>query len=101
MTEFFDPDDAMLDGPDLSLPPHILPQLFELLAGGSLPDANEQQEMEAHLFTCSWCRVTLLYLLSVAESADQETGADPAPAHALLERWVELHHRLEARQKER
>lgn len=101
MTTENDAFDEMLDGPDLSLPPHILPQLFELLAGGSLPDANAQDTMTMHLYACSWCRVTLLYLLSVAEEADQQSGADPTPAHALLEQWVELHHTLEARQKER
>jgi hypothetical protein len=85
------------DEPDLSLPPHMLPQLFELLSGGWMPDEAQQQAMEAHLYICSWCRVTLLYLLSVAEEADRQTGEDGAAAHALLERWVALHHRLEER----
>ena len=86
------------ESPDLLLPPHVLPQLFELLAGGSFPDAAQQDALTLHLFACAWCRVTLLYLLSVAEEADQQSGADAAPAHALLERWVDLHHRLEERQ---
>lgn len=99
MNESPNPDET-LENPDLSLPPHVLPQLFELLAGGWMPDAREQQELEAHLLTCSWCRVTLLYLLSVAEEADRQTGADAAPAHALLEQWADLHRRLEARAAE-
>lgn len=89
------------ESPDLSLPPHVLPHLFELLAEGSFPDAAQQDSLTLHLFICSWCRVTLLYLLSVAEEADQQSGVDSAPAHALLERWVDLHRRLEAREKER
>ena len=89
------------DSPDLSLPPHMLPQLFELLAGGSLPDPDEQDALTLHLFACTYCRVTLLYLLSVAEEADRENGEDTVPAHALLERWVDLHHRLEERQADR
>lgn len=95
MNEGCGPDET-LEAPDLSLPPHVLPQLFEMFAGGSLPNAAAQQEIEAHLLTCSWCRVTLLYLLSVSEEADRRTGADPASAHALLERWADLHRRLEA-----
>lgn len=93
--------DETMEFPDLFAPPHVLPQLFEWLSGGWMPDTTQQQEMEQHLFTCSYCRTALLYLLSVAEEADRHTGEDPAPAHALLERWANLHHRLEERQKER
>jgi len=94
------PDD-LIDAPDLLVPPHLLARLFDLLSGTWYPDASEQQAMDEHLSTCSFCRVGLIILLSVSEAVDRENGEDGAAAHALLERWTQLHRKLEQREKER
>jgi len=97
MMEENGPHDELLEPPDLLVPPHLLPQVFDLLIGAWHPDADQQRQMEAHLLTCSYCRVALITLLCVAEEADRRTGA-PSPAHALLASWAALHRRLEQQQ---
>ncbi|MGB8347673.1 MAG: hypothetical protein WCD86_22510 [Ktedonobacteraceae bacterium] len=98
MMEENGPHNALGELPDLLIPPHLLPQVFDLLIGAWHPDAAQQQQMEAHLFTCSSCRIALITLLCVAEEADQQAGTPNAPAHTLRERWITLHCRLEQQQ---
>lgn len=82
--------------PDLFVPPHIVDTLFHLVAGEWQPDPAQQEQLIAHFTECSYCRTVLIVLLSAEQEYDRLNGELEAPVRDLLERFVTIHHEIEA-----
>lgn len=64
----------------LDKPPHILPQLMEVVEGDWQPTPTEQEQLLAHLVECEYCQVTLRVLVEarLAEGSPGSSSEDPA-----------------------
>ncbi|MGB8346639.1 MAG: hypothetical protein WCD86_17260 [Ktedonobacteraceae bacterium] len=88
-------------GPDLLVPPHMLPTLMELFAGDRQRALIQQEQLLAHLAACHHCRTALLFLLSVAQEVDRRNKDPEDVAHDLLVRLAALDRMIEAHRYER
>lgn len=82
--------------PNLCIPPHILDELFRLITGEWQPSPAKQQQVIAHLATCSHCRTALIVLLSAVEKQEQLDTPGKTSAHDILTSFVAIHHELAA-----
>ena len=64
----------------LDKPPHILPQLVEIVEGDWQPASTEQEQLLAHLVECEYCQVTLGVLVEarLAEGSPGDSSEDQA-----------------------
>jgi hypothetical protein len=88
-------------GPDLFVPPHILPVLMELFAGERQQAFLQQEQLLAHLATCHYCRTAVIVLLSIAQEYDRRNNDPEEPARDLLERFASINRTVEAHEYER
>ena len=86
--------------PDLLVPPHIVGKLIHLVVGDLQPDPFQQEELVAHLIACPYCRTALIVLLSAQEEYERLGNAPETPARNLLQRFVTIHHEIEAQEYE-
>lgn len=80
----------------LLTPPHIVPLLMDLLAGGTHPERLQQEHIESHLAECEACRTALIFLLCVALGADSESGLAETAARDLVARFATINDAIEA-----
>ena len=66
-------------GPDLLVPPHVLPLLMELFAGDIRQASSQQEHLLAHLATCHYCRTAVMVLLSYAQEYDHINNNSEKP----------------------
>lgn len=91
-------------GPDLLVPPHILPAVMELLAGDSPPDSLQQDHLLSHLAACHYCRTAIVFMLKVAQEYDRINNNAEEPVRDLLDQFVRISQEAEmqeAREYER
>jgi hypothetical protein len=88
-------------GPDLFVPPHVLPALMELFAGERQQAFSQQEQLLAHLATCHYCRTAVIVLLSIAQEYDRRNNDQEEPARDLLERFASINCTVEAHEYER
>jgi hypothetical protein len=86
--------------PDLQVPPHIVGKLFHLVAGEWQPDPSQQEQLIVHLTECSYCRTSLIVLLSADQEYVRLNSYHEAPARNLLTQFVKIHHKIEAQDYE-
>ena len=82
--------------PDLRVPPHVVEQLIDFVAGEKLPDPPQLEQMARHLSTCPYCRTRLIMLLSNEQKNEFLSAADQATIHDLLAKVVGIHAEIEA-----
>ena len=85
-------------GPDLFVPPHVLPVLMELIAGERQQVLSQQEQLLAHLATCHFCRTAVVVLLGLAQEYDRRNNDPEEPAHDLLVRFANISRAIEARE---
>jgi hypothetical protein len=85
-------------GPDLSVPPHVLPLLMELFVGEGQQALSQQEQLLEHLATCHYCRTALVVLLRVEQEYDRRNNNPEEPARDLLMRFVRINDEIEARE---
>jgi hypothetical protein len=85
-------------GPDLLVPPHILPLLMELFAGDRQQALAQQEQLLAHLTTCHYCRTAVIVLLSYAQEYDRRNNNPEEPTRDLLTRFADISCTIEARE---
>lgn len=85
-------------GPDLFVPPHVLPVLMELFAGERQQVLSQQEQLLAHLATCHFCRTAVVVLLGLAQEYDRRNNDPEEPAHDLLVRFANISRAIEARE---
>lgn len=83
-------------GPDLLVPPHILPVLLEILGGDSQQILAQQEQLIAHLSVCHFCRTAVVIVLKVAQEYDRRNGESESPARDLLVRFANISREIEA-----
>jgi hypothetical protein len=88
-------------GPDLFVPPHVLPILIELFAGERHQASLQQEQLFAHLAVCHYCRTAVVILLGVAQEYDRRNNDPEEPANDLLVRFANISYAIEAREYER
>ena len=73
-------EEAAIGSVMLDKPPHILPQLVEIVEGDWQPASTEQEQLLAHLVECEYCQVTLGVLVKArfAEGSPGVSSEDPA-----------------------
>jgi hypothetical protein len=85
-------------GPDLLVPPHVLPLLMELFAGDRQQALSQQKQLLAHLTTCHYCRTAVMVLLSYAQEYDRRNNNPEEPTRDLLTRFADISRAIEARE---
>src|SRR5207248_49691 len=85
-------------GPDLSVPPHVLPLLMELFLGERQPALSQQEQLLKHLATCHYCRTAIVVLLCVEQEYDRRNNDAEEPARDLIMRFVHISEEIEARE---
>ena len=85
-------------GPDLSVPPHVLPLLMELFVGERQQALSQQEQLLEHLATCHYCRTAVVVLLSAEQEYDRRNNDPEEPARELLMRFVNISREIEARE---
>jgi hypothetical protein len=85
-------------GPDLLVPPHVLPLLMELFAGDRKQALAQQEQLLAHLTTCHYCRTAVMVLLSYAQEYDRRNNNPEEPTRDLLTRFADISCTIEARE---
>jgi hypothetical protein len=85
-------------GPDLLVPPHVLPLLMELFAGDRQQALSQQEQLLAHLATCHYCRTAVMVLLSYAQEYDHRNNNPEEPTRDLLTRFADISRAIEARE---
>ncbi|MDQ2902132.1 MAG: hypothetical protein M3Y81_01085 [Chloroflexota bacterium] len=88
-------------GPDLLIPPHVVPILMELLAGERQQALSQREHLLAHLATCHYCRTAVVFLLGTAQEYDHRNNDSEGPAHDLLVSFANISSAIEAREYER
>ncbi len=85
--------------PDLLLqPPHYVGELIRFIIGEWQPDSSQQEQLAAHLTTCSSCRIALIELLLGEQEYEKRLISHlEARIENLLMRFITIHHELEAR----
>jgi hypothetical protein len=91
---------TMAVGPDLFVPPHVLPILIELFAGERQEALSQEEQLLTHLAACHYCRTAVVVLLSVAQEYDYRNNDSEKPAHDLLERFAGIGRLIEGREYE-
>ena len=86
--------------PYLLAPPHIVDKLIDLVGGDWQPDSSQQEELVVHLTDCSHCRTALIVVLSAAQEYEKLNDYPEVPIHNLLDRFVTIHHEIEAQEYE-
>lgn len=94
---------SMIDNihPDLLVSPHIVGKLIDLVGSEWQPDSIQQKQLVAHLTVCSYCRTSLIVLLSAAQECDRRNNEPEEPAQDLLLRFADISRAIEAREYER
>jgi hypothetical protein len=82
-------------GPDLSIEPHVLPLLIEMLIGDGQQAFSQQQQLHTHLATCHYCRSAVIYLLGVEKEYDHRNNDTEEHVNNLLTRFAHLHRAIE------
>jgi len=78
----------------LNQPPHILPQLIDIVTGEQQYTSAEQEQRWQHLARCMYCQAfTGIYLLEVIES-EVEPGSSKERARKLLIKLTSVMHRV-------
>lgn len=85
-------------GPDLFVPPHVLPILMELFAGDRQQALSQQEQLLSHLATCQYCLAAVEFLLSTAQEYDRRNNDPEEPARELLMRFANINREIEARE---
>lgn len=83
-------------GPDLFLPPHILPLLTELFAGEKQQAISQKEQMVSHLVTCHYCRTAVMVLLGIVQEYDRRNNNSEEPARNLLVSFASISREIEA-----
>jgi hypothetical protein len=83
-------------GPDLSVPPHILPALIKLFTGEQQQVFPQQEQLLAHFVACSYCQAAFSVLLSCRLEYDRSNNDPEEPARDLLSRFAALNRSIEA-----
>src|SRR6266851_5062601 len=82
-------------GPDLLVPPHVLPLLMELFAGDREQALSQQERLLAHIATCHYCRTAVMVLLSYAQEYDHINNDSEKPTHELLTHFANISRAIE------
>lgn len=85
-------------GPDLLVPPHVLPLLMELFAGDIQQASSQQEQLLAHLATCHYCRTAVMVLLSYAQEYDYRNNDPEKPTRDLLTQFADISRAIEVRE---
>ncbi len=85
-------------GPDLSVPPHVLPLLMELFLGERQQALSQQEQLLKHLAVCHYCRTAIVVLLRVEQEYDRRNNDPEEPARDLIMRFVRINDEIEARE---
>jgi hypothetical protein len=83
-------------GPDLFVPPHILPTVMELLAGERQQAFTQQEQLIAHLAVCHYCRTAVVVLLGLAQEYDRRNNNSEEVVHNLLMHFANISREIEA-----
>lgn len=86
--------------PDLLEKPHIVTKLIDMITDDWQPDATQHEHMVAHLLACSECRTAIILLLSAFHKYERKSHNPEKPAQGLLQKFVALHHEIEAQNHE-
>ncbi|HYT37558.1 MAG TPA: hypothetical protein VEL49_10290 [Ktedonobacteraceae bacterium] len=70
----------------LDKPPHILPQLMEIVEGDWQPTPTRQEQLLAHLVECEYCQVTLRVLVEARLDEGSPGSSSEDPVRELLAR---------------
>lgn len=82
--------------PDLLVPPHVLGTLARLVLGEWQPAPSQREQLIAHLTACSYCRTTLIVLLSAEQKYQKSNGSpDEAEVNELLAQFETIHREIE------
>jgi hypothetical protein len=85
-------------GPELLVPPHVLPILMELFAGDTQQALSQQEYLLAHVTTCHYCRTAVMVLLSYAQEYDRRNNNTEKPTRELLTHFADISRAIEARE---
>src|SRR5438270_8260325 len=85
-------------GPDMFVPPHVLPSLMELFAGESQRVLSQQEQLLAHIATCHYCRTAIMVLLSYELEYDRRSEYPEDPTRDLLMLFANITHKIEVRE---
>lgn len=85
---------------DLLVPPHVVDKLVNLFADTWQLDTVQLEQLAAHLKECSPCRTFLIALLGTEANRVNPNSNPENPAHDLLMRFVNLHHKIESQEYE-
>jgi hypothetical protein len=85
-------------GPDLFVPPHMLPLLMELFAGDPQQAISQQEQLVLHLVACHYCRTAVMFLLGVAQDHDRRNNTTEEPARELLVHFAAISREIEAKE---
>jgi hypothetical protein len=83
-------------GPDLLVPPHVLPVLMELFGGERQQALSQQEQLLAHLAICHYCRTTVVVLLCAAQEYDRRNNNPEEPTRDLIMRFADITREIEA-----
>jgi hypothetical protein len=92
---------AHLPGPDLLKPPHVFTEFMSVFAGGEPGGSDGQEQLDAHLAACSYCRTAVIFMLCVSQEADRRSGSGSEQAGLVLAQFANIHRTLEAAEDER
>src|SRR5450755_3138421 len=82
-------------GPDLFVPPHVLPVLMELLGGDRQQSLSQREQLLAHLAICNYCRTAVVLVLNVAQKYDRRSNDSEEPTRDLLMRFANISREIE------
>lgn len=74
----------------LENPPHILPELINLVSSERPLNSSEQEQMLAHLAECIPCENALMTLLVVELENERQIGLSEEPAWRLISKLSEI-----------
>jgi hypothetical protein len=87
--------------PNLLASPHIVGKLIDLVVGEWQPDPAQQAQLIEHFIVCSYCRTSLIVLLSAVQEYDRRNNDPVETAHDLLLRFVDIFRAIESHEYER
>ena len=89
-------EEAAIGSVMLDKPPHILPQLVEIVEGDWQPASTEQEQLLAHMVECEYCQVTLRVLVEARLAEGSPGSSSKDPARKLLARLGEFAQKKQA-----
>ncbi len=102
---------AITNCDNLNKPPHIVPELINMMIDECQPSLPAREQCLKHLIECLSCQVALGTLLMTELDYDRQAGCSTEPVQKLLSRLTEITHKtqiqeqmggyIEALQKER